>query len=78
MSGVTPEPSPARKAATNLGYGSALLVALIVLVAILSGNTTPFGIPSLKDIGPLIPPVAGVVSYVFTRLLLGIKLKTNQ
>jgi hypothetical protein len=67
MSGVTPEPSRARKAATNFGYGFAILVAFLVLLALLTENTTPFGVPSLKNIGPLIPPVAGVVAYLLSR-----------
>lgn len=78
MSGVTPEPPLARRVATKLGYGSALLLAILVLVAIFSGNTTPFGIPSLEEIGAVIPPVVGFGVYLLSRLFFGVTLKTEQ
>jgi len=77
MSGVTSKPSPARKAATNLGYGVALLVAILVLIAILTENTTPYGLPSLENIGPLIPPIAGVASYLISYVFFSLAFKTE-
>jgi hypothetical protein len=78
MSGVTPEPSRVRKTATNLGYGVAILMAIIVLAAILTGNTTPFGIPSLEDFGPFIPPAAGLAGYLISHRLLTITFDANK
>lgn len=77
MSGVTSKPSPARKAATNLGYGVALLVAILVLIAILTENTTPYGLPSLENIGPLIPPAAGVASYLASYIFFSLVFETD-
>lgn len=61
---VTPEPSFARTTATNVGYGTAILSAMILLVGGLMAGGVEF------QWAPLIPPIVGVGSYVIVWAVL--------
>jgi len=58
MSDVTPEPSYARKAGSDYGYGVAILLALLLLVLMLARI-----IPSDVVWVAYIPPAAGLLVY---------------
>ena len=71
MSDVTPEPSSARKAATDCGYGVAILLALLLLVLMLARI-----IPSDVVWVAYIPPIMGLIVYY--GVWKGLEVLTNE